>query len=335
MNKAIRSFHRRPAPQLPWSLWRRPGAVWLHRPIEARLAAKAIYTDWDRSRRPPRPTQPPSATKPQKPSAAGDSAEVAALKDQLKQRWQRITELEVEIHRLETIGGELPRKLPTAAMMAVMRRQETAARKTKRDEARAQQLAAQLAEPGAPDAATLLADNEELKRQLKAARTRIHDLSVEARMAWQASKANPVAITKKLRSPRFPSRQRNLRGEKEGAHRRAADLQCLEVECDRCGAGTLNRPPERLARVRLAGCQANAGAIIETDVNSSFAKTCRLRFSPCRGLFYFPVSTRCAGVAGGYWTDISEHQVTQKYRSDTSDAKAGPALQINEIATVV
>jgi hypothetical protein len=32
------------------------------------------------------------------------------------------------------------------------------------------------------------------------ARTRIQNLNVEAKMAWQASKANPVAIIKKQRS---------------------------------------------------------------------------------------------------------------------------------------
>jgi hypothetical protein len=63
-------------------------------------------------------------------------------------------------------------------MMAVMRKRRRPVRR--RDEARAQLLAAQLAEPGGPDAATLLAEKlAGLKGQLKAARTRIQNLSVE------------------------------------------------------------------------------------------------------------------------------------------------------------
>jgi hypothetical protein len=146
-------------------------------------------------------------------------------------------------------------------MMAVVRRQEAAARKAKRDEARAQQLAAQLVEPGAPDAATLLAEklaeNEALKRQLKAARTRVQNLSVEARMAWQASKVNPVAIKQRIKLLRAFHPDKEVSEERRKELNEALQIfnalkwRVLDTEPERRIDPHPKSPPR--GRVRLAG----------------------------------------------------------------------------------
>jgi hypothetical protein len=85
MNKAIRSFHN--------SLLEHEAEVrgWWETVPERKkrdwLSAKAIYTHWDRSRRPPPPPSPPPP-KPQWKKPPDDNAEVAALKEELAQAKQ-------------------------------------------------------------------------------------------------------------------------------------------------------------------------------------------------------------------------------------------------------
>jgi hypothetical protein len=64
---------------------------------------------------------------------------------------------------------------------AALKAQATAARKAKRAEAKAARLAAAAAERPDADAPTLLAENDTLQRQLKAARTEIKNLKAELR----------------------------------------------------------------------------------------------------------------------------------------------------------
>jgi chromosome segregation ATPase len=64
---------------------------------------------------------------------------------------------------------------------AALKAQATAARKAKRAEAKAARLAAAAAERPDADVPTLLAENDTLQRQLKAARTEIKNLKAELR----------------------------------------------------------------------------------------------------------------------------------------------------------
>jgi hypothetical protein len=217
MNKAIRSFYN--------TLLEHEATVrtWWEAVPERKkrdwLSAKAVYTHWDRSRRPPEPKPSyagvKATAKPQSTTVTGDSAEIAALKEKLARAEARITELEVDIIRMTRATGVLPNQLPSAATMARMRMQEAAARKAKRDEAKAQQAAAALAQPGAPDAATLMAENEELKQQLKALKTRVRNIKGELYMAreWKdAAEATGMSFATRgtIMKPLHPDTRKHL-----------------------------------------------------------------------------------------------------------------------------
>jgi regulator of replication initiation timing len=206
MNKAIRSFHK--------TLLDNEAAVrawWTTVPeIKKRdwLSGKAICTNWKTSLRPPAPPQPkPSphvAATNTAPNHAAAKAEPVTdtahkeleavrlenkqLREQLaaaaKAAEARIREMEDRVALAEIAAGWLPKHtdefVARRRVVAEIRKKEMAATKAARDEARAQQAAAALAQPGAPDAVTLMAENETLKQQLKALRIRVRNMKEHA-----------------------------------------------------------------------------------------------------------------------------------------------------------
>ena len=103
---------------------------------------------------------------------------------------ERIAALEVENAALKAEVARLKAAADTQQRQsrerprtdwAALKAQATAARKAKRAEAKAARLAAAAAERPDADVPTLLAENDTLQRQLKAARTEIKNLKAELR----------------------------------------------------------------------------------------------------------------------------------------------------------
>jgi hypothetical protein len=102
-------------------------------------------------------------------------ADVAALK-------ARIAELEAEVAKAADTQQQRSSERPrTAADLMARKAQVRAARKAKQAEAKAARLAAAAAERPDADMPTLLAENDDLKRKLNAAQTRIRNISGELR----------------------------------------------------------------------------------------------------------------------------------------------------------
>jgi hypothetical protein len=115
--------------------------------------------------------------------------------------------LEAELAKLK--AQPPPRPRPT---LAELKAQATAARKAKRAEAKAAGLAAATAECPVADAPTLLAENEGLKQQLKAAQTRIRNLTRElnAMREWTGGNGEMNFATKSaIAKCIFPDQRHN------------------------------------------------------------------------------------------------------------------------------
>jgi hypothetical protein len=102
----------------------------------------------------------------------------------------RIRELEAENAALKAAANDAQQRQPpplprTAADLLARKAQATADRKAKRAEATAARLRTVAAERPDADVPTLLAENDSLKRQLKAAQTRAQNLTQELRHTRQ------------------------------------------------------------------------------------------------------------------------------------------------------
>jgi hypothetical protein len=115
------------------------------------------------------------------------SAGAVVLEAQLARARERIAALEAEVAGLKAAANAQQQQPPprTAADLRAWKAQTTAAKSAKRAEAKAARLRTAAAERSDADLPTLLAENDSLKQQIKAAQTRVRNLTQELRHTRQ------------------------------------------------------------------------------------------------------------------------------------------------------
>jgi hypothetical protein len=214
MNKAIRShlkaLHENEQAVRAW---------WASVPARTKrdwLSAKAIYTHWNASLKPKNTAAAAPVQRPSEPSASAskppDSASALAqakarnveLEQTLAQAKARIAELERQVALAQMASGKVPKTV------AELRAQMQVADEMRKAERAAAKAARPAKAPPVDAAETLETMAEKLRQkdqQLKAARTRIHNLNVEVDVL-KGRKKIPVskALLRAMRGYMHPDR---------------------------------------------------------------------------------------------------------------------------------